>query len=260
MNPAHRRSLCQAFIEYLRENPQGTLRLDLPETWLPNAIRASGGAGNPTGAVIAIDAPAVEPVRCAILAGIDRLASEATVSQDLFDLIFFGTLEAVVREVGSGSPATNFTFGRAQKLITIYLKILYVAFWGEYRDTDEAGRPPARLGRWSGCLHIPVDRQTITFFDTDQPNRHLTRIGPKLRSWKWDLDRVTYLAFQALARKQAAAGHYLDPMHFEMDCIWTQPTASGGSSSSTISPPLPTGTPPPASGTPPPSSGDTLSQ
>lgn len=85
MNPAHRRNLCQSFVNYLRDHPKGTLRIDFPDTWLSNAITSSGGAGNPAGSVITLDAQAVEPVRRSMLEGICRLASEATVSQAIFD-------------------------------------------------------------------------------------------------------------------------------------------------------------------------------
>lgn len=228
MNPAHRRNLCQAFIRYLRDHPKGTLRADQHETWLPNAVTSSGGSGNPAGSIIALNDLAIEPIRKIILEGVCRLSVEATVSQQLFDSIFLRILNEIKSEISSHSPETLFTFGRAQNLITIYMKTLYAAFWGEFRDTGEDIQALSWLGRWSACLHIPVDRGTIEYFDKDPTNRHLTRIGPKLVSWKWDLEQPAYESLQALARQHAAAGNYLDPMHFEMDRIWTQPGGNSG--------------------------------
>ena len=225
MNPDHRRNLCRQFLVYLLELPRGTLDIESPDTWLPNAATASGGAGNPEGSVIAIDKPAIEPIRKQILTMIWRLRDEEAVSQILFDDIYFKALTGVINEVNSHSPATNFTFGRSQKLINIYIKTLYAGFWGDFRGTGEDGKPIAWLGRWSGCLHVPVDRQTLKYFDQEPGHRHLTRIGSKLKSWKWDLQRTDYAAVQDLARRTAAERDYLDPLHFEMDQVWTQPSA-----------------------------------
>lgn len=223
MNPKHRRERCQDFIDYLDQHPNQIFRIGDPGTWLPNAVKASGGQGNEPGEVITINPQADTYLKLYILAGISRLAMKITVSQSYFDAVFFELAHDIERAVHQHSPETSFTFGRAQKIVTVYFKILYALFWGEYCVTVKIDETLTWLGRWSGCLHIPVDRQTLQFFQKRRPYHSYTNIEGNIYSWKKTLGKVQYCGIQEQARRLAAEYGFLDPVHLEMTEIWTQP-------------------------------------
>ena len=150
----------------------------------------------------------------------EKLESEPLRSQANFDRHFLDAIGEVIRVVASLSPGSAFSFGRAQKILTIYLKYAYTGS----RVNSEA---PAMVTGWLRFFHIPVDRQTLLFFYRQPAHRSLALLSNgRLVSWKWGLDRARYLEVQKAARDLAAGMKCEDPLHFEMAKIWTQPTRS----------------------------------
>lgn len=222
-NPKQRRERCQDFIDCLNEHSKHSFRMDDPGTWIHGAMNVSGGQSHDSGEKLKINEQACAYLKSCIMAAISRLALKATVSQAYFDSVFFDLSHDVERAVHQHGPESGFTFGHAQKIITIYLKTLYAIFWSEHRVTCENDETIAWLGRWSGCLHIPVDDQSLKYFDENHLNRPFTRIGGKILSWKKHLGKIQYNGLQEQARNLAADGGFLDPLHFEMTKIWPQP-------------------------------------
>lgn len=220
MNPPA--NLSQSFLSYIQAANRISAPLR-PNDWLRLAIRSSAGAGNPKGSRLTLSAAANTQIEAVIRELFGKLESELVQSQPSFDRQFLAAIGEVIRLVASLSPETAFSFGRAQKLLTIYLKYAYA----KSRVDSEA---PATVLAWRRFFHLPVDRQTLLYFYRQSAHRSPAVLpNGRLLSWKWGLDEARYMKIQKAARDLTAGMKYEDPMHFEMANIWTQPKGKGAS-------------------------------
>lgn len=209
-------NLSRSFLSYIQAANRISAPLH-PKDWLRLTIRSSGGAGNPKGSRLTLSAAANTQIEAVIRELFGKLESEPLPSQANFDRYFLSSIQEVIRVVGSVTPQSAFSFGRAQKILTIYLKYAYA----DSRVTSEAS---ATVLDWRGFFHIPVDRQTLRFLSRQPSHRSLALLSKgRLLSWKWGLDEVRYMKIQVAARSLAVGMMFEDPLHFEMAKIWTQP-------------------------------------
>lgn len=153
-----------------------------PSDWLWLAIRSSAGAENPKGSILRPSRAATTEIERVIRELFEKLESEPLRSQANFDRHFLDAIGEVIRVVASLSPGSAFSFGRAQKILTIYLNY---ASTGS-RVNSEA---PATVTGWRRFFHIPVDRQTLLYFYRQPAHRSFAVLSNgRLVSWKWGLE------------------------------------------------------------------------
>jgi hypothetical protein len=209
--------LSQSFLSYI-QSANGIAAPLQPSDWLRLAIRSSAGAGNPRGSILTLSLAAITEIETLIGELSEKLESEPAQTQANFDRHFLDGIGEVIRVVASLSPGTAFSFGRAQKILTIYLKYAYACS----RLKSEA---PAMVTGWRRFFHIPVDRQTLLYFYRQPAHRSLALLSNgRLVSWKWGLDEARYMKIQSAARSLVSKMKLSDPLHFEMARIWTQPS------------------------------------
>ncbi len=208
--------LSRSFLSYIQAAHGISAPLQ-PEDWLRLAMRSSGGAGNPKGSILRFSRAATTKIEDVVGELLQRIDSAPARIQANFDWHFLDAVGELIRSVALLSPGTAFSFGRAQKILTIYLKYAYA----ESRVDSEA---PATVLAWRRFFHIPMDRQTLLFFYRQPTHRPLTLLSKgRLVSWKWGLDEARYLEVQKSARDLSVGMKCEDPLHFEMAEIWTQP-------------------------------------
>lgn len=210
--------LSQSFLIYI----QAANRISAPlqaKDWLRLAIRSSAGAGNPKGSILALSPAGVAGIEKVIGKLFEQLEREQAQTQAIFDRHFLDAVGEVIQLIGVNSPETAFSFGRAQKILTVYLKYAYAESWI---------RPEGQrlVQDWRRFFHVPVDRQTFLFFFRQPAHRTVSLLpNGRLVSWKWSLDEMRYTKIQRAARVFASGSSYKDSLHFEMARIWTQPAS-----------------------------------
>jgi hypothetical protein len=218
-----RKELCCDFIDYLKKRMPHTVDLCEARDWESGAITTTQGAGNPSGSIIAIDDVAKSRVVDSFEGLVVALRDELIAGQTTFDQVCFETIAQVERRANSGTATTLFTFGRAQKFVSISLKYCYVWWFCFGKDSPKYG-DMSWVGRWAPFFHVPVDNFTLKHF-RGTPYEHIALTGSMVISWKWHLTRSRYCRVQDAVR-HLARGSWDDSMHYEMDRIWVRPKAS----------------------------------
>lgn len=212
---------CQ-FINHIQNRKTAPVDLNLSDNWLKGAIKASSGAGNPAGAILAISNQSRINLDKCIEALISSLADEAVAGQTSFDQIFFETVHQVERRANSRMDTTLFTFGRAQKVVNITLKYCYTWWFCKRSESPKYG-DLSWVDQWAPYFHVPVDRYTLDHIKTTQFN-HLSTTGNTLISCKWNLSEIRYCRIQDAIRKLALDKGNLNPLCYEMLRVWNKTT------------------------------------
>lgn len=221
--PRQPNELANSFINFLAGRPTAGVNFGNAEGWARGAEKTILGAGNPPGSRIALTTLARSEMIDVVKGLVRALKTEDVSGQSTFDHLFFAAVAQIEQVANIERDTTLFTFGRAQKLISILLKYCYA--W------RVAGRGPSPLfgelewvDRWALYLHVPVDRQTILHLNEPENEQfnHLVVSGEMVISWKWHLGRPRYCRIQDAVRSLALHEHQ-NALHYEMDKIWTQP-------------------------------------
>lgn len=223
--PTPRQHLACDFLAYLQGRAKARVDLTQKEDWIDGAVTTTKGAGNPTGSVVNLceDAKAQLVRGCEDL--ITALRHEPIVGQTTFDQVLFETISRVERGANPHVDTTLFTFGRSQKFVTISLKYCYV-WWFCKKQASPCYGDLDWVDKWAPHFHVPVDNFTLKHL-SETPHGHIAVSGNTVISWKWHLTRSRYCRIQDAIRNLVKSGDYDDPIHYEMDRIWTRAEEEG---------------------------------
>ena len=213
-------SLTCQFLEKLASRKNSRVDLSRKVDWMEGAFTASAGQGNPEGSVLTISPSAKACIDNCVTQFFMALANEAFCGQSRFDWLFLSAVKGLQDSVAEHSSRTSFTFGRAQKILTIVLKYCYAWWLCKRRDSPKFG-DVSWVDKWRPFLHIPVDGDTIGHLYRILEFRDLVGVQGEAGylSWKWKMTEYSYLGIQDAIRKLSIADG-LDPMCYEMKYIW----------------------------------------
>ena len=208
------------FIEFLRAvTRRRPVNLDIPEDWASGAHTAAAGAGNPSGSQVGLSERGTANLVSIFRDLVSSLSDELVAGQSGFDRAFFDALSQCLRRANPLEDTTLYSFGRAQKFLTISLKYCYA--WRLIGKTESPLYGNIEwVDRWAPFLHVPVDQITLDHIRTFDVYRHIALIGPSANlSWKWYLTEPRYCRVQDAIRALSAAKQ-MNPMDYEMENIW----------------------------------------
>jgi hypothetical protein len=211
------KDLACRFIEKLRSRSHAGVDLSKVTGWFDGAYTASAGQKNPPGSILRISPQAKIQIETIVTTLFVKLAHETNCGQSRFDYLFREAIHQIEATVATNSPATTFSFGRAQKVLNIIVKYCYV-WWLCKKTFSPMFGDVSWIEKWKPYLHVPVDRKTMEHLS--QTHRDLVYSGNSLISWKWRMTEYCYFGIQDAIRVLAYAAN-LDPICYEMKYIWT---------------------------------------
>jgi len=214
------KSACE-FINYLRDRTSFRVDLEEMSQWMSGAFNAAGGPGNPKGSKIEIEDLAKREIEAVVENFLSTLCRDQFIGYARFEWLFSDAAHSIENIVNVSSPATWFTFGRAQKILNIITKYCYAWRLCKKQRSPRFG-DVSWVDKWKKVLHVPVDRFTMKHLaDLGQYDSLVYDTRPNLVSWKRRMDEYRYLGIQDAIRK-LAADRGLDPLCYEMKYIWTR--------------------------------------
>jgi hypothetical protein len=207
------------FINTINNAGRGAQAINLKneDAWWRGAHTVAAGPGNPAGAQIALSDVAKQTLQGIFKDFVASLREEPVAGQSSFDRIFFDSLSLCLRRANQSHDLTLFSFGRAQKFLTILLKYCYA--WRLSGNIVSPVGDISCVDRWGDYFHIPIDSYTLKHIQQFAEYEHLVLVGGSLLSWKWQLTEPRYCRIQDAIRSLASRSG-LNPLCYEMTYIW----------------------------------------
>jgi len=218
-----RKQLCCDLIDYLKKRQPHAVDLSQEDYWVSGAITTTQGAGNPSGSKVAISPAAKLRIVQSFEVLVVGLREEPIHGQTTFDQLCLEVISQVERGANPYYETTLFSFGRAQKFVTISLKYCYAWWFCHGKNAPKYG-DLSWVKRWAPYFHVPVDSFTLQHLKKT-PYEHVALTGTTVISWKWHFSKSRYCRVQDAIRLLTIKGHD-DPIHYEMDQIWKRPHLS----------------------------------